>query len=95
MLLFAGTHDWAALHLLWIGGTVYTTRTSTLPASYTLSLPLLQDGCVYIYDVLSGEPISQLQKYAGDGNAPVRDVSWHPYKPLITAAAWDGEVSLW
>ncbi len=33
------------------------------------------DGCVYVYDSLTGVRVAKL---GGHSNAPVRDVSWHP-----------------
>ena len=49
------------------------------------------DGCVYIYDVLTGDVVDKLSGHA----ACVRDVAWHPSKPLIASASWDGFVKLW
>ena len=49
------------------------------------------DGCVYIYDVLTGDVVDKLSGHA----ACVRDVAWHPSKPLIASASWDSFVKLW
>lgn len=49
------------------------------------------DGCVYIYDVLTGEVVDRLSGH----KAVVRDVSWHPSKSLIASASWDGIVKMW
>jgi len=49
------------------------------------------DGCVYIYDILTGEVVDRLSGH----KAVVRDVSWHPSKPLIASASWDGIVKMW
>jgi WD40 repeat protein len=49
------------------------------------------DGCVYVFDALSGALVRRLRHH----RAVVRDVSWHPAQPLLAAASWDGELSLW
>jgi len=50
-----------------------------------------QDGIVYLWDVLTGELISQLKGHYGT----VRDVSWHPTEPTIISSSWDGLVNMW
>ena len=54
-----------------------------------------QDGIIYVYDALTGELVHQLVKFHTRAGAPIRDVSWHPSLPIITAAAFDGQVTLW
>jgi len=49
------------------------------------------DGNVYIYDVLTGEIVSQLTGHRGI----VRDVSWHPHLPVIASTSWDATVKEW
>lgn len=49
------------------------------------------DGPVIIYDVLTGEMVKMLDKHG----TCTRDVSWHPYRPDIVSASWDGSVMLW
>lgn len=46
---------------------------------------------VFIWDLLTGERIRVLRGHFG----PVRDVSWHPYLPLIASSSWDTTVRLW
>jgi hypothetical protein len=49
------------------------------------------DGCVYIYDVLTGEIHAVLRAHRGI----VRDVAWHPTSPYLASGSWDGSVCLW
>jgi len=48
------------------------------------------DGVVYVFEALTGALVRQLRHH----RAAVRDVSWHPTQPLLAAASWDGELSL-
>jgi len=49
------------------------------------------DGCIYIYDVLSGELVSKLSGHS----AIIRDLSWHPFDTNIVTTSWDGSVWTW
>ena len=49
------------------------------------------DGCVYIYEIHSGNVVRKLDGH----NGIVRDVSWHPYKPIIISSSWDSTVKRW
>ncbi|CAN0522947.1 unnamed protein product, partial [Laminaria digitata] len=49
------------------------------------------DGSVCIWDVITGELVQSLSWHRGN----TRDVSWHPYLPLIASASWDASVGLW
>ncbi|CEM08131.1 unnamed protein product [Vitrella brassicaformis CCMP3155] len=53
------------------------------------------DGRVYIWDLTTGERVQKLHHSRPGERNPVRDVSWHPYYPCMTSAAWDGRVLLW
>lgn len=50
------------------------------------------DGCVYIYDVLTGRLV---QKLCDGHRGQIRDVYWHPYLPQIMSSGWDGLVCKW
>jgi len=49
------------------------------------------DGTVFIYDLLSGELVHTLKGH----RTTIRDVHWHPNKPLIVSTSWDGKVLKW
>jgi len=49
------------------------------------------DGIVYIFDTLTGNVVNTLS----DHLATVRDLSWHPYEPLIASSSWDATVKIW
>eukprot|EP00164_Ancoracysta_twista_P001597 GFYU01002095.1.p1 GENE.GFYU01002095.1~~GFYU01002095.1.p1 ORF type:complete len:530 (-),score=78.93 GFYU01002095.1:219-1808(-) len=49
------------------------------------------DGKVVMFDSLTGEITNVLRGHRGC----VRDVSWHPTKPILCAASWDHTVSRW
>jgi DDB1- and CUL4-associated factor 11 len=51
----------------------------------------LQDGSVYVYDVLTGVIVNKLTGH----EATVRDVSWHPSIPVVASSSWDGSIMLW
>jgi WD repeat-containing protein 23 len=50
-----------------------------------------QDGCVYVYDLLTGALVNKLVGHGG----VVRDVSWHPYLPMLLSSSWDCTVNHW
>ncbi|EDQ90658.1 uncharacterized protein MONBRDRAFT_1381, partial [Monosiga brevicollis MX1] len=41
------------------------------------------NGCIYVYDSLTGKVASRLKPHA---DTIVRDVSWHPFKPYIVSS---------
>ncbi|EGD79292.1 WD repeat domain 23 [Salpingoeca rosetta] len=45
-------------------------------------------GRVFIWDVLTGAVVSSREVH----NGIVRDVSWHPFKPILATSSWDGTV---
>ncbi|UJR15739.1 hypothetical protein I4U23_002674 [Adineta vaga] len=51
------------------------------------------DGCVYIYDILTGAVERCLRirnnQYGTGRDKCVRDVSWHPYDSYIISTSWD------
>jgi len=49
------------------------------------------DGSIYIYDILTGKVVKRLDGH----HATVRDVSWHPFLPIIMSTSWDGTVQRW
>ena len=49
------------------------------------------DGGVFIWDILSDEMSVGEHEHAG----PVRDVSWHPYLPMLASSSWDCTVKIW
>lgn len=49
------------------------------------------DGCIYIYDVLTGNLVKKLSGH----RALIRDVSWHPYDAEIVSTSWDGTIWRW
>jgi WD repeat-containing protein 23 len=49
------------------------------------------DGCIYIYDVLTGGLVKKLSGH----RAIIRDLSWHPYDTQITSTSWDGTIWRW
>ena len=48
-------------------------------------------GSVVIYDILTGEVVRRLTGHSDI----VRDVSWHPYEPIILTASWDASAALY
>mmetsp|Transcript_62336 Transcript_62336/g.76354 ORF Transcript_62336/g.76354 Transcript_62336/m.76354 type:complete len:370 (+) Transcript_62336:30-1139(+) len=46
---------------------------------------------IYIYETNTGKLFKTLYGH----NDIVRDVTWHPYQPIIVSAAWDGNVIRW
>uniref|UniRef100_A0A2R5LNM0 Putative ddb1 and cul4 associated factor 11 n=1 Tax=Ornithodoros turicata TaxID=34597 RepID=A0A2R5LNM0_9ACAR len=48
-------------------------------------------GRVVMYDVLTGKVVTTLSGHRGC----VRDVSWHPYLPVLVSTSWDGTVCEW
>ncbi|XP_010522675.1 PREDICTED: LEC14B protein [Tarenaya hassleriana] len=49
------------------------------------------DGCVYIYDLISGAQVGVLRFHS----SPVRDCSWHPHQPMLVSSSWDGDIVKW
>lgn len=49
------------------------------------------DGCIYIYDVVTGVTVTKLEWHA----ATVRDCSWHPCFPMLVSSSWDGYFARW
>jgi WD repeat-containing protein 23 len=49
------------------------------------------DGSIYVYDLLTGEIVRKLTGHGG----VVRDVSWHPYLPMMLSSSWDNSVVHW
>jgi len=49
------------------------------------------DGCIYIYDVLTGAMVKKLSGH----RAIIRDLSWHPYDTQIVSTSWDGAIWRW
>jgi len=48
-------------------------------------------GTVYVYDILTGDVVAELNEHRGT----VRDLHWHPNKPLIMTSSWDNTVNMW
>ena len=48
-------------------------------------------GSVVVYDILTGEIVRRLNGHSDI----VRDVSWHPYEPLILTASWDASAAIY
>lgn len=48
-------------------------------------------GTIHIYDVLSGSTVSKLKSHG----QTVRDISWHPYEPILLSTSWDCTVGRW
>jgi len=49
------------------------------------------NGRVYVYDIITGEIVQVLHGHEGT----VRDVHWHPWKPLLVSTCWDGKIIGW
>ncbi|KAK9146806.1 hypothetical protein Sjap_006709 [Stephania japonica] len=49
------------------------------------------DGCVYIYDLVSGAQLAKLEHH----ESTVRDCSWHPFYPMLVSSSWDGVIARW
>eukprot|EP00762_Andalucia_godoyi_P005479 ANDGO_08445.mRNA.1 LEC14B protein len=49
------------------------------------------DGSVVVYDILSGRTVSSKTFHS----YIVRDVSWHPFLPLLVTSGWDGNIVAW
>eukprot|EP01117_Protostelium_nocturnum_P005614 TRINITY_DN2023_c0_g1_i1.p1 TRINITY_DN2023_c0_g1~~TRINITY_DN2023_c0_g1_i1.p1 ORF type:complete len:506 (+),score=174.87 TRINITY_DN2023_c0_g1_i1:98-1615(+) len=49
------------------------------------------DGNVHIWDVLTGELVKRIPAH----DSVIRDLSWHPYEPLITTTSWDSTMRSW
>lgn len=48
-------------------------------------------GRVVVYDLLTGKLATVLSGHRGC----VRDVSWHPFLPILASSSWDGSVCKW
>ena len=64
------------------------------------------DGTVWVYDLVTGDTAVVLQKQYESkiqdpwarrtgGPSPARDISWHPYLPVIASTEFNGYVNLW
>lgn len=49
------------------------------------------DGRVVIYDIITGEIVSKSSQH----QECVRDVTWHPYQPMIVSSSWDKRFKVW
>lgn len=49
------------------------------------------DGRVCVWDILTGEMVRSLSWHRDT----TRDVSWHPFLPLVASFSWDHSVGLW
>ena len=50
------------------------------------------DGCVYIYDILSGKHVAKLEISQGQ---IIRDCAWHPFSQNIITTDFEGNVCRW
>ena len=48
-------------------------------------------GSVVVYDILTGDIVRRLNGHSDI----VRDVSWHPYEPLLLTASWDASAAIY
>ncbi|XP_077502674.1 DDB1- and CUL4-associated factor 11 isoform X3 [Amblyomma americanum] len=48
-------------------------------------------GRVVVYNLLTGK----IETVLSGHRACVRDVSWHPYLPMLVSSSWDGSVTKW
>lgn len=44
-----------------------------------------------MWDVVTGKQLYSLQHHRD----LIRDVSWHPYEPLLNSVSWDGSCVAW
>jgi len=49
------------------------------------------DGSIYVFDILTGKVAKKLDGH----HATIRDVSWHPFLPILISTSWDGTVKKW
>eukprot|EP00639_Heterosigma_akashiwo_P017151 CAMPEP_0206394192 /NCGR_PEP_ID=MMETSP0294-20121207/21213_1 /ASSEMBLY_ACC=CAM_ASM_000327 /TAXON_ID=39354 /ORGANISM="Heterosigma akashiwo, Strain CCMP2393" /LENGTH=612 /DNA_ID=CAMNT_0053848025 /DNA_START=1 /DNA_END=1840 /DNA_ORIENTATION=+ len=49
------------------------------------------DGNIVIWDILNAEVAAEMAWH----RECVRDVAWHPHRPLIASSSWDHSVGLW
>ncbi|KAK9796237.1 hypothetical protein WJX73_006957 [Symbiochloris irregularis] len=49
------------------------------------------DGSIAIFDVVSGEIVHRLKYH----KEIVRDLSWHPFRPLLVSSSFDGSLCAW
>ncbi|CAM9291185.1 unnamed protein product [Heterosigma akashiwo] len=49
------------------------------------------DGNIVIWDILNAEVAAEMAWH----RECVRDVAWHPRRPLIASSSWDHSVGLW
>jgi WD repeat-containing protein 23 len=48
-------------------------------------------GRLLIFDILTGKILYDAQQHRD----AVRDLSWHPYEPIICTSSWDGSIGRW
>ncbi len=63
------------------------------------------DGNLHIYDLVTGDTAGVLKKAApvqrhdyyggGAGASPARDISWHPFMPILASTEFNGKVNIW
>ena len=67
------------------------------------------DGNISIYDLVTGDTAGVLKKpantsrqdhygyhYGGRArNSPCRDISWHPFLPVLASTEFNGNVNIW
>jgi len=49
------------------------------------------DGKIFVWNVLTGE----VEKVINAHETTIRDLSWHPYEPVIASTSWDTKVKRW
>lgn len=49
------------------------------------------DGSIFIWDILLGRVVEKLRGHLDC----VRDVSWHPYEPVLVSSSWDCTIKVW
>ena len=67
------------------------------------------NGVLHIYDLVTGDTAGILNKPAhindredrygyysrSQGNSPCRDISWHPFMPVLASTEFNGNVNIW
>jgi WD40 repeat protein len=46
---------------------------------------------VFVFDTLTGDVVQQLRAHTN----VVRDVSWHPTRPVLVSSGWDQLLAVW